>query len=59
MGHAQGTVTSVIITQAGVRKDILPTVTAVISATPNLGGVLGVGAIGTSTYFPPFPYHIS
>ena len=43
----QGTITSVIIPQAGVSKDLLPTVTAVISATPNLGGVLGVGIIGT------------
>ncbi|KAI0083894.1 major facilitator superfamily domain-containing protein [Irpex rosettiformis] len=46
-GFGSGTITSVIIPQAGVSKDLLPTVTAVISATPNLGGVLGVGIIGT------------
>lgn len=33
--------------QAGLPSDLLPTVTAFISATPNLGGVLGVGIIGT------------
>lgn len=43
----QGTVVSMIIPQAGLPDDILPTVTAFISATPNLGGVLGVGIIGT------------
>lgn len=44
---SQGTVASIVIPQAGLHKDVLPTVTAVISATPNLGGVLGVGIIGT------------
>lgn len=43
----QGTIASVVIPQAGLHRDLLPTVTAVISATPNLGGVLGVGVIGT------------
>ena len=38
-----------IIPQAGLPPDLLPTVTAFISATPNLGGVLGVGVIGTGT----------
>ncbi|KAI0691485.1 major facilitator superfamily domain-containing protein [Cytidiella melzeri] len=47
IGFGSGTVTSVIIPQAGVDKELLPTVTAVISATPNLGGALGVGIIGT------------
>lgn len=41
-----------IIPQAGLPADLLPTVTAFISATPNLGGVLGVGIIGTSTSHP-------
>lgn len=36
-----------VIPQAGLPPDLLPTVTAFISATPNLGGVLGVGIIGT------------
>lgn len=40
-----------IIPQAGVSKELLPTVTAVISATPNLGGVLGVGIVGTSELY--------
>lgn len=37
---------SMIIAQVGLPADLLPTVTAFISATPNLGGVLGVGIIG-------------
>lgn len=36
-----------VIPQAGLPSDLLPTVTAFISALPNLGGVLGVGIIGT------------
>ncbi|KAI0339236.1 hypothetical protein BDW22DRAFT_1336511 [Trametopsis cervina] len=47
VGFGSGTITSMIIPQAGLPKELLPTVTAVISATPNLGGVLGVGIVGT------------
>ena len=36
-----------VIPQAGLSSDLLPTVTAFISALPNLGGVLGVGIVGT------------
>ena len=36
-----------IIPQAGLPSDLLPTVTAFVSALPNLGGVLGVGIVGT------------
>ena len=43
-----------VITQAGLSKDLLPTVTAFTSATPNLGGVLGVGIIGTSEFSYPY-----
>ena len=38
-----------VIPQVGLPADLLPTVTAFIAATPNLGGVLGVGIIGTGT----------
>ena len=54
----QGTVVSMVIPQAGVSKDLLPTVTAVISATPNLGGVLGVGIIGTGVLY-TFPFRVA
>ncbi|PSR73531.1 hypothetical protein PHLCEN_2v10643 [Hermanssonia centrifuga] len=47
LGFGAGTQTSMIIPQVGLSEDLLPTVTAFISATPNLGGVLGVGIIGT------------
>ncbi|KAF7795452.1 hypothetical protein EIP86_006613 [Pleurotus ostreatoroseus] len=46
-GFGAGTTTSMVIPQAGLPPDLLPTVTAFISATPNLGGVLGVGIVGT------------
>ncbi len=36
-----------VIAQAGLPAEQLPTVTAFTSATPNLAGVLGVGIIGT------------
>ena len=41
-----------VIPQAGLSSDLLPTVTAFISALPNLGGVLGVGIVGTGTLSP-------
>jgi len=47
LGFGAGTQLSMIIAQAGLSAGILPTVTAWISSTPNLGGVLGVGIIGT------------
>lgn len=37
---------TVLIAQAGLQAELLPTVTAFLSATPTLGGVLGVGIIG-------------
>ncbi|CAL1697219.1 unnamed protein product [Somion occarium] len=46
-GFGGGTQLSLVIAQIGLPEDLLPTVTALISATPNLGGVLGVGIIGT------------
>ena len=41
---------TIVIAQVGLEPDLLPTVTAFISATPNLGGVLGVGIVGTGTH---------
>ncbi|TCD62518.1 hypothetical protein EIP91_006767, partial [Steccherinum ochraceum] len=46
-GFGAGTQMSLVMAQAGLSPGILPTVTAWISSTPNLGGVLGVGIIGT------------
>ena len=43
---------TMVIPQAGLSSDLLPTVTAFISALPNLGGVLGVGIVGTGTLSP-------
>ncbi|KAF8881222.1 major facilitator superfamily domain-containing protein [Infundibulicybe gibba] len=42
-----GTLTSMVIAQVGLPTEVLGTVTALISTLPNLGGVLGVGIIGT------------
>jgi hypothetical protein len=39
-----------VIAQVGLPPDELPTVTALVSSAPSLGGVLGVGIIGTSKY---------
>jgi len=36
----------VVVAQVGVPRDELSTVTALVSAVPNLGGVLGIGIIG-------------
>ncbi|KIP03645.1 hypothetical protein PHLGIDRAFT_110595 [Phlebiopsis gigantea 11061_1 CR5-6] len=47
MGFGSGTVVTMVIPQAGLPSDLLPTVTAFVSALPNLGGVLGVGIVGT------------
>ncbi|GJF00175.1 MFS general substrate transporter [Phanerochaete sordida] len=47
IGFGSGTIVTMVIPQAGLPNDLLPTVTAFISALPNLGGVLGVGIIGT------------
>ncbi|KAI0791869.1 major facilitator superfamily domain-containing protein [Abortiporus biennis] len=47
LGFGSGTQLSIVIAQVGLGSDLLPTVTAFISATPNLGGVLGVGIVGT------------
>lgn len=46
-GFGSGTQQSIIIAQVDLPDDLLPTVTAFISSTPNLGGVLGVGIVGT------------
>ncbi|KAI0074808.1 MFS general substrate transporter [Panus rudis PR-1116 ss-1] len=46
-GFGGGTQLTLLIAQVGLPSDLLPTVTAMVSATPNLGGVLGVGIIGT------------
>lgn len=54
----QGTQLSLVIAQVGLKADLLPTVTALISATPNLGGVLGVGIIGTGMSFGTNTYHV-
>lgn len=45
----QGTQISMVIAQVGLPSDQLSTVTALVGSAPNLGGVLGVGIIGTST----------
>lgn len=37
-----------VIAQVGIPLDELPTVTALVSSAPSLGGVLGVGIVGTS-----------
>ncbi|KAG6909102.1 hypothetical protein DXG01_001976 [Tephrocybe rancida] len=42
-----GTQTSMVIAQAGLPSKELSTVTALVGSTPSLGGVLGVGIIGT------------
>ncbi|KAH8091402.1 major facilitator superfamily domain-containing protein [Cristinia sonorae] len=47
LGFGAGTQLTLVIAQAGLPNAVLPTVTAWISSTPNLGGVLGVGIIGT------------
>lgn len=47
IGFGSGTIVTMVIPQAGLPADLLPTVTAFISALPNLGGVLGVGIVGT------------
>jgi hypothetical protein len=36
-----------VIAQVGLPPDELSTVTALVSTAPNLGGVLGVGIVGT------------
>jgi len=46
-GFGCGTQLTMVIAQVGLSNDLLPTVTAFISATPNLGGVLGVAIVGT------------
>jgi hypothetical protein len=38
-----------LIAQVGLPPDELSTVTALVSSAPNLGGVLGVGIVGTCT----------
>ncbi|KAI0075681.1 MFS general substrate transporter [Panus rudis PR-1116 ss-1] len=38
---------SIVVAQAGLPNDLLPTITALLTTTPSLGGVLGVGIIGT------------
>jgi len=43
-----GTQLTLVIGQVGLDADILPTVTALLGTAPTLGGVLGVGIIGTS-----------
>lgn len=43
-----GTQLTLVIGQVGIGADILPTVTALLGTTPTLGGVLGVGIIGSS-----------
>lgn len=47
LSFGSGTLVTMVIAQAGLPAEQLPTVTAFTSATPNLGGVLGVGIIGT------------
>ncbi|KAF8067909.1 major facilitator superfamily domain-containing protein [Lyophyllum atratum] len=46
-GFGCGTQISMIIAQVGLPTDELSTVTALVGTSPNLGGVLGVGIIGT------------
>ncbi|KAF9455770.1 hypothetical protein BDZ94DRAFT_1242020, partial [Collybia nuda] len=47
-GFGCGTQISMVIAQVGLPPDELPTVTALVSSAPSLGGVLGVGIVGTS-----------
>ncbi|KAH8810501.1 major facilitator superfamily domain-containing protein [Flagelloscypha sp. PMI_526] len=46
-GFGGGTQITMIIAQNNLPLDILPTTTALISTAPPLGGVLGVGIVGT------------
>ncbi|KAG5637006.1 hypothetical protein H0H81_006150 [Sphagnurus paluster] len=48
-GFGCGTQISLVIAQVGLPKNELSTVTALVSSAPNLGGVLGVGVVGTGT----------
>ena len=50
----QVTALSMVIPQIGLPSDVLPTVTAVVATLPNLGGVLGVGIIGTGVPLPSY-----
>ncbi|TFK63581.1 MFS general substrate transporter, partial [Pluteus cervinus] len=47
LGFGPGTQISTVIPQAGLPEDVLPTVTALINTSASLGGVLGVGIIGS------------
>ncbi|KAF5383203.1 hypothetical protein D9615_004935 [Tricholomella constricta] len=46
-GFGCGTQISMVIAQVGLPTDELSTVTALVGSSPNLGGVLGVGIVGT------------
>ncbi|ESK88241.1 mfs drug [Moniliophthora roreri MCA 2997] len=45
-GFGSGTQISMVIAQVGLPEDELSTVTALVGSAPNLGGTLGVAAIG-------------
>jgi len=46
VGFGSGTQVSLVIAQTGLEPELVPTVTAVVGAVPNLGAVLGVTIIG-------------
>ncbi|KIJ37188.1 hypothetical protein M422DRAFT_33878 [Sphaerobolus stellatus SS14] len=57
-GFGCGTQTTVVIAQIGIPRDLLSTVTALVSTVASLGGVLGVAIIGTITQN-TFKHHLS
>ena len=40
-----------VVAQVGIPRDELSTVTALVTTTPNLGGVLGISIIGNGWFF--------
>ncbi|KAG5642470.1 hypothetical protein DXG03_002748 [Asterophora parasitica] len=46
-GFGSGAQISLVIAQVGLDTDDLSTITALVGSAPNLGGVLGIGIIGT------------